>query len=77
MLRIEADQIKGKAVRPAPMGTETHQARCLVYEDAPGSLAPFCLVTVKDQVLTAKTMRGLKGAAARAGLVWSEHHYLP
>ncbi len=77
MLRIEADQIKGKTIRPAPMGTEVHHMRCLVYEDIPGSLVPFCVVTVNDEILTAKTMRGLKGAAARAGLVWSERQYLP
>jgi hypothetical protein len=76
MWRIEADQIKGKVIRPAPMGTEAHQMLCVVYEDAPEALIRFSVVTVKDEVLTAKTMRGLKGAATRAGLVWSEHFYI-
>ena len=77
MWRIEADQIKGKVIRPAPMGTEAHQLRCVVYEDTPEASIRFSVVTVNDEILTAKTMRGLKGAAKRAGLVWSESFYIP
>lgn len=77
MWRIESDQIKGKVIRPAPLGTEAHQMRCVVFEDTPETLVRFSVVTVKDEILTAKTMRGLKGAATRAGLVWSDNFYIP
>lgn len=52
MWRIDADQIKGKVVRPAPMGTEAHPMRCVVYEDAESSMALFSFVTMKDVILT-------------------------
>lgn len=77
MWNIEADEIKGKVIRPAPMGIEAHQNLCVVWEDAPEALIRFLVVTVKGEVLTAKTMSGLKGAATRAGLVWSEYFYIP
>jgi hypothetical protein len=77
MWSIEANQIKGKVIRPAPMGTETHPVRCVVYEDAPDASIQFSVVRIKNKILTAKTMRGLKGAATRAGLVWSENLYIP
>ena len=76
MWRIDANEIKNKAIRPAPMGTEVHKLPCLVFEDSESSIR-FCVVTLKDEILTAKTMRGLKGVTQRAGLIWSENIYMP
>lgn len=77
MWRVEANQIKGKVIRPAPMGTEAYRMPCLVYEALPEAMIKFSVVTIKNEILTAKTMRGLKGSAMRAGLVWSENLYMP
>jgi hypothetical protein len=77
MLRISSDQIKGKVIRPAPWGTEVHKLPCLVFEDTACTFCAFSVVTVKDEIITAKTTRGLKGSALRAGLAWSENYYVP
>lgn len=77
MCRIDAKQIGGKVIRPAPTGTEAHKMPCLVYEDPSSEMCRFSVVTINDRILTAKTVRGLKGAARRAGLVWSERFYMP
>lgn len=78
MWKIEADQIKGEVIRPAPMGTESDRVMCLVYEDeSPEVSIKHSVVTTRGMVITAKTLRGLKGATKRAGLVWSESYYMP
>jgi hypothetical protein len=76
MLRIESDQIFGKTIRPAPQGTESHELLCLVFDDR-ASAFRFCVVTVRGDILTAKTMKGLRRACEKAGLVWSEDFYMP
>lgn len=77
MWEIDVKQIQGQVIRPAPMGTEVHQCRCLVYESPESKWARYSVVTVKGKILTAKTLRGLRGKATRAGLVWSERFYTP
>jgi hypothetical protein len=77
MLRIESTQIFGKTIRPAPWGTEIHELPCLVFDDRASTLARFCVVTVKNDILTAKTTKGLRRACEKAGLVWSEDFYIP
>lgn len=77
MWQIEINQLAGKKIRPAPIGTELHKVRCMVFEDETSDFAKFSVIVKNGEVITAKTMRGLKGIATRAGLIWTENYYVP
>lgn len=84
MFGITAKQIRGAVVRPAPWGVEggAHYGMntpCLVWhDDRPGVMIPYCrLETSSGKVITAKTIRGLKGAARRLGLICNDDIYAP
>jgi hypothetical protein len=77
MWRIDVGQIQGREIRPAPIGTEAHNMPCLVYEAPPEYSVRFSVVTKNGELLTAKTIEGLKGVATQAGLVWTERLYMP
>lgn len=77
MFSINAKEIHGAEVILAPMGTEVDRTPCLVYHD-PGSMVEYCRVEHRGQIVTAKTERGLRGAAKRLGLrVAVPRIYLP
>ena len=67
MFRINAANIAGEEVVLAPMGTEVDTLPCLVYHD-PDSLIKYSRVESRGEIVTAKTERGLRGAAKRLGL---------
>ena len=78
MFGIDVKSIKGATVRPAPWGTEGDKLPCLVWEDPnPDANVKFCKVVSLKKVITAMTLRGLKGAANRYGLVCSDNVYAP
>ena len=77
MWQVDVNEIKGREIRPAPMGTEAGAAPCLVYEVPPVYSVKFAVVSENGEALTAKTLAGLKDVAARTGLVWTERLYFP
>ena len=79
MLRINVNDAKGGTVRLAPFGTEDSPEPCLVWVDLNrNSLAGDCKVqTARGKLVTAKTERGLRSAAARIGCTVDPRLYLP
>ena len=79
MLRIHINAAKGGTVRLAPFGTEDGPEPCLVWvEPNRNSLAGDCKVqTPAGELVTAKTERGLRSAAARIGCAVDPRLYLP
>lgn len=79
MLRIDVKYAKGGTVRLAPFGTEDGPEPCLVWvEPNRNSLAGDCKVqTATGELVTAKTERGLRAAAARIGCTVDPRLYLP
>jgi hypothetical protein len=78
MFTIEATQIQGQIVRPAPWGVEDGQPACLVYvDDRPGVMIPYCKVTDANIVVTAGDIAGLKQEALRVGLICSDDVFMP
>lgn len=71
MFGIKVNQIKGHRVQLAPIGVEGLPERCLVWTDPhPNAQIRYCRVlTAGGKVITAKTLRGLHGAAWRYGVV--------
>lgn len=71
MFGIEVKEIKGHRVQVAPYGVEGVQQACLVWTDPnPDALIRHCRVlNTNGNVVSAKTVRGLLGAARRYGLV--------
>lgn len=79
MLRINVSDAKGGKVRLAPFGTEDGPEPCLVWVDpSPNSMAGNCKVQAESgKLVTAKTERGLRSAAARIGCTVDPKTYLP
>jgi hypothetical protein len=79
MLRINVNDAKGGTVRLAPFGTEDGPEPCLVWvEPNRNSLVGDCKVqTATGELVTAKSERGLRAAAARIGCVVDPSLYLP
>lgn len=73
MFGIEVKEIKGHRVQLAPNGVEGLQQACIVWTDPnPEALIRYCRVLNENgKVISAKTVRGLLGAARRYGLVAS------
>ena len=78
MLRIEANQIPGATVRPAPFGIEGDSIPRLVWDDPnPNATIKQCQVIRDGNLLTADTIEGLQEAAERVGLVCNGDAYTP
>ena len=78
MFGIEAKGIKGQTVRPAPFGIEGDPIPRLIWDDPnPRAMIKECHVLKGNKLITAKTIKGLKGAARRAGLICNDDAYVP
>lgn len=79
MLNINVKDASGGTVRLAPLGTEDGPEPCLVWiEPDTTSLFGDCKVqTPNGKLVTAKTERGLRAAAARIGCTVDQRLYLP
>ena len=79
MLNINVNDASGGTVRLAPWGTEYGPEPCLVWidPDTTSLVGDRKVQTPNGKLVTAKTERGLRAAAARIGCTVDQRIYVP